>query len=99
MPEAAEVPRWWRFVADRSLHCSAHHSIPNNFRVTESGFVRCQHWIEAQRRECGSWLFVYVVRGGHAIVAEVTLAEQRAMERMSTPAEMMSYLRIFAPHV
>lgn len=87
--------RWWEFTSDRNLHCADNHSIPNTFRVTESGFIRCSHWDGRVKTECGNWVFVYVFRGGSAIAAEVTLKEQREMERMTSPAEMFGFLGIF----
>jgi hypothetical protein len=91
------TPRWWRFVKRRRIVCPALHHIPNTFEVTEAGFVRCAHWIKEERRECNRWVFLYAVRGGGIVVAEVTLHEKDAMERehLTTPSEMIDYLGIF----
>lgn len=89
--------RWWEFGPDRNLHCCAGHSIPNTFRVAESGFVRCNKWDSRLKAECGKWVFVYIFRGGSAIAADISLQEQRAMEAMSSPAEMLVYLKLFLP--
>lgn len=64
-------------------------------RIPESGFIRCSHWLAGERRECGRWVFLYAVRGGRNVVAEVSLDDLKAMEALSTPAEMIEYLGIF----
>lgn len=88
-------PRWWDYVEEGRLFCPGHHHIPNTFDVTEAGFVRCHHWVDAERRECGLWVFIMSIRGGGIIVAAVSLDEKRRMKHLSTPAEMIRYLGIF----
>lgn len=90
--------RWWQFVTEGQLFCGPKphgHHIKNAFDLTESGFIRCNHWVEAERRECGLWVFAYAVRGGRVVVARVTLDEKRAMKQLQTPAQMIDYLGIW----
>ena len=96
----AEEPRsrWWSYVRQGRIVCGPDgHHIPNTFHVTEAGFVRCQHHVRhgAQWHDCGRWVFLYAIRGGGVVVAEVSLDEKRAMERLTTPAEMLEYLGAF----
>jgi hypothetical protein len=74
------APRWWAYVAERRLCCGldapepgapAGHHIPAHFEVGETGFVRCQKFVEdqeargrtdAERRAAGREL----QRSGHA---------------------------------
>lgn len=95
MIAAPQQPRWWKFVKRRRLACPHGHHIPATVRIPESGFIRCAHWIDGEKRECGRWVFVYAIRGGRAVVAEVELAEQDEMEDLATPAEMIDFLGIF----
>jgi len=92
---AAALPRWWRYINVRQLKCPGGHPIPRTSQINETGFIRCPHWIADERRECGRWVFLFSVRGGGAIVAEVALDEQRTIEELSTPAAMLEYLGIF----
>jgi hypothetical protein len=94
-PPAPTPPRWWEYVEEGRIFCPAHHHIPNTFDVTEAGFVRCNQWIQAERRECGHWVFILAIRGGGVVAAAVNLEERRAMKVLSTPAEMIRYLGIF----
>ena len=84
-------------MRDRRITCAAGHHIPSTFDIPEHGFVRCSHWIDRERRECGRWVFLYVIRGGMAVIAEVELREKDEMKRLTSPAEMVDYLGIF-PH-
>lgn len=93
--EPAPRPRWWDFVRHGRLFCPAHHHIPNTLDVTEAGYIRCHHWIAAERRECGLWIFLYAIRGGGLVVASLSLDEKRAMAHLTTPAEIIEYLGIF----
>jgi hypothetical protein len=43
---------------------------------------------------CGRNVFMMNVRGGAVFVAEVSLDEQRDMEHLSTPAEILDYLGV-----
>jgi hypothetical protein len=91
--------RWWRFVRDRRVTCAAGHHIPATFDIPEHGFVRCSHWVGLEHRECGRWVFLFAIRGGRAVIAEVELREKDEMKRLTTPAEMLDYLEIFQPDI
>jgi hypothetical protein len=94
----ASKPRWSELVNEGRIFCGPRpggHHIPNTFDIPESGFIRCSHWIGEERRECGRWVFLYAVRGGKVVVAEVTLEDKKLMRRLQTPAEMIEYLGIF----
>lgn len=90
--------RWSDYVSERRLTCGPKdqggHRIPNTMHVLECGFIRCSHWIAAENRECGRWLFVYTVRGGRAIVAEVQVHEIEIIRKLVTPAEILDYLGV-----
>lgn len=88
-------PRWWRFVKRRRIICPLKHHIPNTFGVTEAGFIRCAHWLPDERRECNCWIFLFAIRGGGIVVAEVSPEEKATMDELSTPTEMIDYLGIF----
>jgi hypothetical protein len=90
--------RWWKYVRAGRIFCGpvpGGHHIPNTFKVNESGFVRCDHWMKNEKRECGNWVFLYAIRGGGIVIARVSLEEQRDMDSLSTPDEMITYLGIF----
>lgn len=91
--------RWYEYATEGRVFCGPRdrggHHIPNTFDIPESGFIRCSHWIGEERRECGRWVFLYAIRGGKVVVAEVSLDEKKAMRRLQTPAEMIDYLGIF----
>jgi hypothetical protein len=90
--------RWWRFLRERRLKCPHGHHIPHTFAVTEAGFVRCPHRGGPggdYRTECGAWIFLFAVRGGAIIVAQVELTEVEPMKRLETPAAMLEYLGIW----
>lgn len=92
--------RWHEFVSEGRVFCGPKpdgHHLPRTFHVPESGFIRCQHWLANERRECGRWIFLYAIRGGRCVVAEVSLDDYRKMAVLSTPAEMIEYLGIFEP--
>lgn len=95
---AMPTGRWWRFLRERRLKCPAGHHIPHTFAVTEAGFIRCPHRHGDGRGvgvECGRWVFLFQIRGGALIVAEVQLSEVEPMKALGTPAEMLSYLGIW----
>lgn len=87
--------RWWRCPRDRRLRCPSGHHFKETVQINDTGFIRCSEWLASERRECGRWIFVFAIRGGRNIVAEVTLDEKAAMRKLSTPAEMLEYLGIF----
>lgn len=92
------TPRWHEYATEGRVFCGPRpggHHIPNTYDIPEHGFIRCGHWIGEERRECGRWVFLYAVRGGKVVVAEVSLDEKTAMRRLATPAEMIEYLGIF----
>lgn len=96
MSDAPRSKRWWRWAdSHRRITCPKLHHIPNTFEVNESGFVRCTKWIDKERRECGCWVFLLVIRGEGVIECEVTLEDKDRMRRLDTPAAMVSYLGIF----
>lgn len=94
-PAPKPAPRWWQYVRAGRLFCPVGHHIPNTFGVSEAGYVRCNHWIDAERRECGLWIFLFNVRGGGIVTAAVSLVEKDAMSHLTTPAELIEYLGIF----
>ena len=87
--------RWWRWIGHRRLSCPLGHAIPPKAEINDTGFLRCDRWMDGEGSECGRWVFMFAVRGGGAFVAEVTLDEKARMRQLSTPAEMLSYLGIF----
>lgn len=96
-PDAPRRPRWWRYVHAKQLICPGQHHIKNTVKLTESGFVQCLHWIDLERRECGLWVFIMPIRGGRAIVSEVTEDDTDRMAELQTPAACLDYLGIFEP--
>jgi hypothetical protein len=48
---------------------------------------------------CDRWVFILPFRGGKNIIAEVSLDEEREMEHLSTPSEVIDYLGIFRKDV
>lgn len=96
-PAATAPKRWWRYLDRRRIACPLGHHIPEKQVFPESGFIRCQHWINDGRSkgyECGKWIFLFAIRGGGTIVAEVELKEMRQMEEMATPTAMLDFLQI-----
>ena len=69
--------------------------MPEKANINDTGFIRCDHWIASERRECETWIFVFAIRGGSNVVAEVTLDEKAKMRQLTTPSEMLDYLGIF----
>lgn len=51
----------------------------------------------APKRPCDRWIFLYAIRGGGIVTAEVSPNEKSEMEELSTPTEMMEYLQILRP--
>lgn len=89
--------RWWKYLTRRGITCPHGHHIPVKSKINETGFLMCDRWIQAERRECGLWVFVFAIRGDRCIVAQVSLDEQDEMDQLQTPAAMLDYLGIF-PH-
>ncbi|MFI5229937.1 MAG: hypothetical protein ACHQWU_12770 [Gemmatimonadales bacterium] len=87
-------PRWYRYRRRGAVCCPENHHFPNKQRIPESGFLRCGHWMHAEHRECGRWVFLLAIRGGGSIIAEVHLDELAELETMSTPGEVFEYLGI-----
>jgi hypothetical protein len=90
--------RWWEYVGEGRIHCGpipGGHHIPKTVHIPEHGFIRCLHWRKDERRECGLWVFVYVVRGGRMVVARVDPSEMETMNTLVTPASVIDYLGIF----
>lgn len=81
----------------KQLLCPYQHHIKNTVKITESGFVQCLHWISGEHRECGLWVFIMPIRGGRAIVAEVTEDDADAMMELQSPGAMLDFLGIFEP--
>lgn len=97
LPTTSVTPRWWRYLKRRRLLCPVGHHLPETANFPESGFIRCQHWINDGRSkgyECGKWIFLFAIRGGGTIVAEVELKEMRQMEELATPTAMLDFLQI-----
>lgn len=95
---AAPAPlpqRWWRYVRKGRFFCPLNHHIPKTAEIPEHGFIRCPRHLDRQGTECGRWIFVYAIRGGGCIIAEVQLSEMRDMEELATPAAIFEYLGIF----
>jgi hypothetical protein len=95
MADTPRVIRWKDYIFGGRLRCPCNHSFPTKVEINDTGFIRCDHWIASERRECGRWIFLLAVRGGGAIVAEVTLDDKAAMRKLSTPAQMLDYLGLF----
>lgn len=90
--------RWSALVEEGRIFCGPRgvgHHFSDTFDINESGFIRCGKWIAEEQRECGRWVFLYAIRGGKVVVAEVSLDERRAMRKLATPAQMIEYLGIF----
>lgn len=94
-PVPKRPARWWQYVRAGRIFCPVGHHIPNTFDVTEAGYVRCNHWVDADRAECGLWIFLFNVRGGGVVTVAVSLEEKAAMTYLTTPAELIEYLGIF----
>jgi hypothetical protein len=86
--------RWWKYARKRQLPCPGGHALPETFTITEDGFTRCEKRL-ARGQPCGRWIYMFSIRGGGCIVAEVQLNEKRIMETLTTPAEMLEYLDVF----
>lgn len=89
------TPRWWRYVKRRRLICPAGHHIAESATFPEHGFVRCDHRINRGDPDCGLWVYVFAIRGGGIIVAQVELKEKTTMEELATPTAIIDYLDIF----
>jgi len=92
---AESATRWWRWIGHRRISCPLRHPIPPKAEINDTGFIQCAHWIADEHRECGRWIFLFSVRGGGSVVAEVTLDEKARMRQLTTPSEMLDYLNIF----
>jgi hypothetical protein len=61
--------------------------LPNNEEIKAlgrtAGYVPCDRWV-----------FLYAIRGGGIVVAEVSPDEKDQMEDLSTPTEMIDYLGV-----
>lgn len=77
----------------KRIACPCGHHVPRDFRVTESGLVRCPKWNGAT--ECGAWLYLFAIRGGGIVVAQVELAEVDRLEQLHTPGEIIDFLGIW----
>ena len=95
VPLPSPGPRWWRYVRRNRLVCPNGHHIPEKASFPEHGFILCDKHMGRGLGLCGTWLFVYAIRGGGIIEAEVQLWEKRAMEEIQTPGEMIHFLGIF----
>lgn len=94
-PPTAPARRWWRFLRERRIICPEGHHVKHRADFTESMFLPCPHWIAGENRECGRLLFLFSIRGGGVIAAEVeSLDEKDAMKRLATPWAMIEYLEI-----
>jgi hypothetical protein len=95
-PDTAQPPRrWWRFLRDRRVVCPAGHHVKHRADFTDVIFLPCDHWIAAENRECGRLLFLFWIRGGGVIAAEVySLDEKDVMKGLATPFAMIEYLQI-----
>lgn len=88
--------RWWRLCdSQRRIYCKSGHHIPHTFHARELGCVRCNHWLGAEKRECGNWSYLIVIPGRGIVVCEVSLQDLEAMEKLATPLELVSYLGFF----
>jgi hypothetical protein len=96
-PTSDRRPRWWRYVHAKQLLCPCQHHIKNVQKINDSGFIQCLHWIAAEQRECGLWIFILPIRGGRAIVVEVSEDDTDAMGDLQTPGAMLDFLGIFEP--
>jgi hypothetical protein len=92
---AQATSRWWCYVPRKRLICPVGHHFNNSWHPLESGLIRCDKWIAEEKRECGLWIFVYVVRGGKCVIAEVRQDEASHLSELTTPAEVIDYLQIF----
>ena len=90
--------RWWRWCDSyRRISCPKGHHIPNKSEifVESNGAIRCSKWVEADRAECGAWLYILAIRGDGVIVCEVTLEDMAKIRNMDTPTAIISYLKFF----
>lgn len=95
MPLPDPPRRWWKYMRRNRLTCPHGHHIPERQTFPEHGFILCDKRMSREGGVCGTWLFLFAVRGGSAIVAEVQMWEKRAMEDIQTPSAMIEYLQIF----
>lgn len=93
----------------RTLVCPRGHAIPANAVISETGFIRCdtraniggvdhRHQLapsSVRGSVCNTWIFVFAIVGGGAVVAEVSLEEVEQMNALRTPSDMLDYLQIW----
>lgn len=87
-------PRPWAYVEAKRLVCPAGHAIGDGIRFMDAGIVRCDARA-ASGGLCGRWTFVYAIRERGSIAVALRVDDIAAIEQMSTPAEVLDYLRIF----
>jgi hypothetical protein len=93
--------RWWTYADMHQLICArGHRFTPEShdsppFDITESGFVRCTAVDAHSQLPCDRWVFLFAIRGGGCVVADVSIEEKKAMKGLATPAAMIDYLGIF----
>lgn len=87
--------RWWEYARETHLRCPCGHRIPQRAHVTEAGFIRCEAMDSRSQQRCGKWVFLFAIRGGRLVVAEVGLDDIPAMRDLTTPAAMIEYLGIW----
>ncbi|MGK2934343.1 MAG: hypothetical protein ACSLFE_03760 [Gemmatimonadaceae bacterium] len=91
--------RWWSWLRQHRIFCydrkQGGHHMPANAVIPEHGFIRCNHWIVKEKRECGRWVYLINMRGGGVIAVEVHLSELRHIETLQTPTEILDHLGVW----
>jgi hypothetical protein len=77
------------------LKCAAGHPFPNNVRFDSRGSRRCDHWIDAEKRQCGLWIYLIAVEGGGVVVADVTVDELNEIQHLKSGTEIIDFLGIW----
>lgn len=87
--------RWWKWLNDGRLCCADSHHLPRVFSIDESGCIRCNKWIEKEKRECSKWLWIMHFKGGGNIIVDVSLEDIKRLNNMDTATQRIAYLGIF----
>ena len=93
--------RWWAYLEDNRLTCARGHlfeaysPLLPSFNNTDIAVVRCTAVDARTQIVCDRLLFVLWVRGGGFLAADISREEKRALDRMTTPGDMIRYLQLF----
>jgi hypothetical protein len=63
--------------------------------MDESGTIRCNKWIDREKRECSKWVWIMHFRGGGNLVVDVSLEDIKRLNNMDSATQRIAYLGIF----